>query len=361
MFNFNELNDIHLEISNNCQASCPMCNRNIRGGPDNPLLSTSDWTLEEFKQILNEEVLRQLRGFYFCGNFGDPMMNDDVLDMIDYSVNINNNLHIRFHTNGGARKIEWWQKLAKVLPKNHRVIFAIDGLEDTHNLYRIGTNYEIVLRNAKAFINAGGIAEWCFIRFKHNEHQLEEAQRRAKEFKFAQFTFKNSSRFLLEPKIQVLNKKGENIHIIEPASDTPIKFIDKKVIDNINDYMVNSTIDCQVLHTKEIYIDAYKTVMPCCWIAHIPYTYIENDAVASIRQTMVNQYYSMMDKLGGVKNMNAIHRSIKDILSSEKYHTIWDNYWNHDKFITCTRTCGRGKADEFSKSIDQQSAIVKLN
>ena len=360
MLKFEELKNIHLEISNNCQASCPMCNRSLKGGPDNPLLTLSDWSLADFKHILNEEVLNQVDGFYFCGNFGDPMMNNDVLDMIEYSVSVNPNLNIRFHTNGGARKTEWWIKLAKVMPKTHNVVFAIDGLEDTHHLYRIGTTYEAVVKNAKAFIDAGGHAEWCFIRFKHNEHQLEEAKRRAKELGFAQFTFKNSSRFLLEPKLQVVNRKGENIHIIEPATDTPIKFIDKKVIDNFKEYMNNSVIDCQALANKEIYIDANKTILPCCWVASVPYTYVDKDDVAPVRLEMQKQYHEMMEKLGGIEKMNGMNRSIKEILSSTEYHTIWDKYWTDDKLIVCTRSCGRGKADEFGKNRDQQGPVLKL-
>lgn len=360
MFKFDQLESIHLEISNNCQASCPMCNRNINGGPDNPLLSKSDWTLSEFKQIMNEEVLAQIKGFFFCGNFGDPMMNDDVLDMIEYSAKVNPNLNIRFHTNGGARKTDWWEQLARVMPKTHTVIFALDGLEDTHHLYRIGTNFTTILKNAKAFIDAGGRAEWCFIRFKHNEHQLLEAQQRAAELGFAQFTVKNSSRFLLEAKVQVINRKGEKLHIIEPASDTPIKFIDKKTIDSYKDYLANSVIDCQALKTKEIYIDSYRNMMPCCWLASVPYTYIESNHAANVRFEMLHQYNEMVSKLGGTEQINTMTRSIKDIINSDEYQNIWDDYWGENKLIVCARSCGRGKTDDFGKPRDQQSEVITL-
>jgi hypothetical protein len=56
MFNFNQLKQLHLEISNNCQASCPMCTRNIHGGIENPNLKLKDWSLEEYKTIISEEV-----------------------------------------------------------------------------------------------------------------------------------------------------------------------------------------------------------------------------------------------------------------------------------------------------------------
>jgi len=154
MFSFEDLEDIHLEVTNNCQASCPMCIRNYHGGIKNPLLKLTDWSVEDFKQILSVEVLKQVKGFYFCGNFGDPIINNDLIEMIDYAANINPNLNIRIHTNGSARTQSWWKKLAFALPKEHKVIFAIDGLADTHSLYRIGTSFEKIIENAKAFIKA---------------------------------------------------------------------------------------------------------------------------------------------------------------------------------------------------------------
>lgn len=360
MFKFSQLKDIHLEISNNCQASCPMCARNINGGVDNPLLQRSNWSLDEFKHIMSEEVLKQINGYYLCGNFGDPIMNNDVLDMIEYSVGVNPNLNIRFHTNGSARPTSWWERLAKVLPKHHNVVFALDGLEDTHHLYRIGTDYNTIIKNAKAFINAGGDAEWCFIRFKHNQHQLEEAQRLAKEYGFSQFTYKNSSRFLLEPKIQVVNRLGENIHIIEPATDTPLKFIDQNTINAYKDIVNASEIDCQAFNQKQIYIDAYRTVLPCCWLSSPPYTFIEENGAAHVKHEMLKEYHELIYSLGGIENLNAMNRSIKDIIDSTEYQTVWDDYWYDKKLIICARMCGKAPINNIGKSRDQQVDIIKL-
>ena len=49
MFSFDQLDTIQVEITNRCQASCPMCLRNIHGGIDNPSLSLADWDVERFK------------------------------------------------------------------------------------------------------------------------------------------------------------------------------------------------------------------------------------------------------------------------------------------------------------------------
>ena len=37
MFKFDQLEIVQVEITNRCQASCPMCPRNIHGGIENPL------------------------------------------------------------------------------------------------------------------------------------------------------------------------------------------------------------------------------------------------------------------------------------------------------------------------------------
>ena len=49
MFNFSDLKTIHIELTTNCQAKCPMCSRNIHSGIENPLLKIVGWTLEDFK------------------------------------------------------------------------------------------------------------------------------------------------------------------------------------------------------------------------------------------------------------------------------------------------------------------------
>jgi len=337
MFKFNELKQVHLEITNNCQASCPMCNRNISGGLDNPLIKIQNWTLSEFKLIMTPEVLKQIDGYYFCSNFGDPMMNSDLIEMCDWSNTTAPNVHITIHTNGGARTPKWWATLAQALPHEHKVVFALDGLADTHSLYRVDVDFNKVIENATAFIQAGGRAEWVFIKFKHNEHQVIEAQDMSVKLGFKSFVLKNSSRFILEPKVKVVNRQDVLTHYIEPATETPLKFIDKKVIQAYKEIVSNSKINCKVQRDKEVYIDAYKNLYPCCWIASVPYTYIDEDAALEVRTEMLRQHYKLMASLG---DTNTLNRSICEIINSKEYQSAWSDYWTTDKLITCARTCG---------------------
>jgi MoaA/NifB/PqqE/SkfB family radical SAM enzyme len=300
---------------------------------------------------MTPEVLNQLDSYYFCGNFGDPMLNNDLIEMCQYSTEVAPETPIAIHTNGGARSKEWWEQLARALPNNHRVVFALDGLEDTHHLYRVGTQFDKVIDNAYAFIQAGGIAEWVFIKFKHNEHQVEEARRTAKEVGFQHFTLKNSSRFILEPQVKVVDRKGDTTHFIEPATDVPMKFVDKKIIQAYKNIVANSKIECKSKHEKEIYIDAFGEVLPCCWLAIVPYSYINPDEALEVKTEMLRQHKELVNNLGEI---NAFDKPVKDIIESNKYQTAWDDYWTTNKLITCARTCGVNT--DFAKPRDQ---IVK--
>jgi MoaA/NifB/PqqE/SkfB family radical SAM enzyme len=355
MFLFTDLKQIHLEITNNCQASCPMCSRNHHGGLENPLLKIQDWSLDDFKHIINQEVLDQIENLYFCGNFGDPLLNNDLIDMCQYVAN-NSNVSIRIHTNGSLRSVEWWQRLAESLPNNHLVIFGIDGLSDTHSRYRIGTHYDKIIKNAQAFIDAGGHAEWAYIVFEHNQHQVGTAKQIAAELGFEKFTTKNSSRFVGDTDFEVYDKAGNTVDILRPPTNTVIKFLDKKIIENYKEIVKNTEIDCYVLKTKEVYIDAFRNLMPCCFLASAPYNYSTVDSLAyNIRHHALQQYNELLGDLG---TTNTLEKSVKDIIDSQEYQSVWDEYWTSKKLITCVRTCGN---NQLSKPVDQFIERESLN
>jgi MoaA/NifB/PqqE/SkfB family radical SAM enzyme len=355
VFNFNQLKSIHLEITNNCQASCPMCSRNHHGGLENPLIKIEEWSLEDFKSIITQEVLDQIESIYFCGNFGDPLLNNDLIDMCEY-IRDHSEVFVRIHTNGSLRASDWWQRLATSLPNNHLVIFGIDGLDDTHSRYRIGTDYNKIIKNAQAFIGAGGQAEWAYIVFEHNQHQVNIAKQTAAELGFKRFTTKNSSRFVGDTNFEVYDKDGNITDILRPPTDTVIKFLDKKVIENYKEIVKNTEIDCYVLKTKEVYIDAFKNLMPCCFLAATPYNYSTVDSVAyGVRQHALEQYNDLVSNLGII---NTLKRSVKNIIDSYEYQTVWNEYWTTKKLITCARTCG---INDLSKPVDQFIERESLN
>lgn len=347
MFSFNELYQIQIEITNRCQASCPMCLRNIHGGIENPLLQFNDWTIEQFKNVFNNEVLTKVKKVNFCGDFGDPIINNDLVEMCRH-LKYNSSASVYIHTNGSARNIEWWKELATALPKDHKVEFALDGLSDTHSLYRIGTNYDTIIRNATAFIQAGGNAHWMFIKFKHNEHQLDDAMKLANELGFKRFNFKSSKRF--GKKFPVLNNKAEVTHYLEQHTASDIKSVEFIDLKDYKSWKVD--VDCFTLKDKELYIDAHGHAMPCCLIAsflyanydvelHNKYNLIDSTSIVGIAKEVQNEVYELINEFGGLGSLSVHNHGIKHIMSQPVWQTLIHKKWSEYSSSPCSILCGK--------------------
>lgn len=347
MFSFEQLHSIQLEITNRCQASCPMCLRNIHGGIENPSLVLSDWTLERYKNTINSEVLKQAQCINFCGDFGDPIINKDLIDMCDYTTKSNPDILIIISTNGSAHNQQWWINLAHALPKNHEVIFALDGLESTHSIYRIGTSYDQIIKNAKAFIDAGGNAHWMFIKFKHNENEVETARNISRQLGFKNFSTKDSKRF--GKKYPVLNKKGDIDYYLEPPSSSNIKPVEFK---DLKDYKKwQNDVSCFSFDSKELYIDANGYLMPCCLIGsflyanydtelYSKYGLIDETSITSIAKEVQLEIFSIIKELGGLENLDSKSHSIKEIMDNEIWQSLMHIKWNQKSSSACKILCG---------------------
>ena len=68
MYKYENIKTIHLENTQNCQASCPMCDRNMNGEGINPHIDLSELTLEDAKRIFETTFIAQLETMYMFGN-----------------------------------------------------------------------------------------------------------------------------------------------------------------------------------------------------------------------------------------------------------------------------------------------------
>ena len=127
-----------------------------------------------------------------CGNSGDPIVAKDILEIFRYHEKLIQGMTLQMHTNGSGRNKNWWKELASL---NVKVIFGIDGLEDTHKLYRINTHWDRIIDNATHFIHNGGDARWDMLVFKHNEHPVDTCEQMSKELGFKGFSIKHTTRF----------------------------------------------------------------------------------------------------------------------------------------------------------------------
>jgi sulfatase maturation enzyme AslB (radical SAM superfamily) len=240
---------LHLEVTTHCNAKCPQCERNINGGMINPAVKVQHMDFKEFQGILGEHRT-YLEKVLFCGNAGDPMMHPDIVRMLDYARSVcEKSITLGMNTNGSIGNVEQWQDIASVMRDvKDYVVFSIDGLEDTNHLYRKGTNWRTVMRNAEAFIAAGGRAHWDFLVFDHNQHQVNQAEQLAQDMGFRWFRVKETKRF----------KQPE----IRTAFNTVLKPVEFRP--RSTEYQ---SIHCMALEESSTYYDVQGNHYACCWVA----------------------------------------------------------------------------------------------
>lgn len=328
MFNYTDIKDIHLELTSKCQVKCPMCPRRINSGIENPLISITEIDLPIFKKWFSVDFLRQLNSLFMCGNLGDPIVAQDCLEIFQYIRECNPHISLSMHTNGSARSKHWWKELSKT---NVRVVFGIDGLADTHSLYRVGADWNKIIENAASFINEGGIAEWHMLVFRHNEHQVDACRNMSKELGFVDFKEKHTSRFM-ENKWHVLDDAGRTIHILYPTDKSTT------MIPKVQDAKsgVCTGIKCKAQTMKQIYVSADGTVSPCCWL--------DFSWILPKQDTRIDY----MDRIGEFPNLQDL--SLEDIFKSGYFEKIADT-WKVDPLKECAKQCGN-----FDKLMEQFNA-----
>lgn len=335
MYTYKDITELHIELSSRCQASCPQCIRNIDGGITNPLITETDIDLQSYIKIVGP-ILPQLKHIIYCGNVGDPLMNKDFHKIVEYTRDTNPDIYVDIHTNGSLRNTEYWSNLAIVLPVNHTVYWGIDGLEDTHNLYRIGTDYHKILNNATAFNNNGGNSVWTFITFKHNEHQLESCRELSKHLGFKSFSEKQSSRFIDNQVLTVRDKNSYTTHTIEPSSNAKLVYIKRSDFNNYKTLFKDVKISCKANIDNSIYIDSQGVLYPCCYLANIPISIMSN-----------NYHIDNNRLLREISLYNLNDTTIEYVTNSSEWQ-LWDKHIT--TLPVCARTCGN---IDYSKPIDQ--------
>lgn len=359
-FDFKNIEGLHLELTTKCNANCPMCSRNYKG-KTHKNLKLVELSLKDCKTILPVSFIKQLKLISLCGVYGDPICCNDIKGIVKYLYSCNPKLHIDLYTNGSMFNVEWWTDYAKILKKyNGSVIFGIDGIGAISQLHRCNTDYNKVIENAKAFISAGGNAQWDYIVFKHNEHQVDDARCLSKQLGFKTFQIKKTSRFFKnlyesDPKLDstisnygkhpVFNSEGIITHYLELPeqliyrNSTENQFFDRiKKYGSINKYLDIVKIDCQALKTKGIFISAFGEVFPCCTVYQQVCYPIINEVVD---KEELNEYAIYKNS-----NLSAFYCSIKEIVESDFFTNLSES-WKikglcNGKPKSCSRACGIG-------------------
>ena len=358
MYSYEEIRTVHLEITQRCQAACPMCDRNENGGPINKhIIPLSELSLEDCKAIFQPDFIQQLNTMYMCGNLGDPMVAHDTLPVFQYFREHNPTMWLSMNTNGGAKSSTWWKDIASTYGRMGAVIFSVDGLKDTNHIYRQNVIWERVEANMRTFIEAGGRARWDFIVFQHNEHQIDEAKALATQWGVERFQVKKSGRFITQkskPKEQhqAQNRKGEKTSLIEKPTKTEnqnLALLKQKSIEkqfgSMQEYYDTCQIACKVVPDKNIFITAEGILMPCCWTAGRMYKWWNDNY-------RVEQIWDFIDDAGGKDALNTIKYGLKTTMERSLLNSIeqsWSiNGIKNGRLGVCAMKCGT-KFDPFKE------------
>lgn len=370
MFHFNSIYEYQLEITTYCNAACPQCPRNIQGSGVNPYLPLVHLDRRVVDSTFSIDHCKNLRQIFFCGSYGDPIMHPDFLNILQDFRNKNPTLWLYIHTNGGVHDENYWCEIANIMAGYGQIDFGFDGLEDTLPLYRRNVKYEIAMRNARAFINAGGRAQWNFIVYKHNEHQVEEAKTLSQKYKFYNFLPRKTGRFYDHknetsyPNWPVLNKNRETEYVLESPigqewqnpSVQKIQIL-KKMHGSFQNYLKQTTIKCDALLGNKVVITAEGLVLPCNFFEHNLYDarfhsddYMPGASAASF----INGKNQVTEFINHYKNeIDIKQQNLSDIFKSQFWTELVNRWSGPDKIMECAMTCG----EKFTKVWDQGGSI----
>jgi len=348
MYRYENIKTIHLEVTQNCQASCPMCDRNQNGGALNPHIDLSEITLDDAKRIFEPEFIKQLKTMYMCGNLGDPIIARDTLEIFKYFRGHNPNMWLSMNTNGGARDEAWWRELARTFGNLGSVIFSVDGLSDTNHLYRQGVVWDNVKRSMKAFIAAGGRARWDFLIFEHNQHQVDEAEELSQTMGFEKFVAKKTGRFVTattdKKEIhQAVDRKGNKTTELKKPDEKYQNLALKKQdallekYGSMDAYYDVVPIRCKVKDEGSLFITAEGLSLPCCWTAGRMSKWWHKDP-------KVEQIWEFIDAAGGKDAISAKKHGLYVVFETGIFDRIEESWQKESiaegKLKVCAMKCG---------------------
>lgn len=291
MLQAKDIEFIEFNVTSLCNSKCPMCLRTLALYPPEDLKEhithrfvPSSMTPELFQTIAEGlgEHAKSINAS-FCGTTGDAPNHPRIDEILNIAVKMYKN--VTMETNGSVRNTDWWRKIGTKFNSktghDFKVQFAIDGLADTNPLYRINTNFDKIIENAQAFIDAGGYAKWKFLIFDHNKHQVDQARELSKSMGFKQFITTTGKRFTnsqqnVENKLYknkaslVKDTVKENGFSLAPAIEVDEKLqriieYRTKIFKDPNSISDDVEINCRTKDEKYLFVDQFGKLWPCCF------------------------------------------------------------------------------------------------
>jgi MoaA/NifB/PqqE/SkfB family radical SAM enzyme len=259
---------VFMDVSTYCNAGCPQCHRtNPNGLQKADWLPLIQWSEEQFKKAFPVEELLNVKLFHFCGTWGDPMMNKDILKIFTYISENSPRTSVSVDTNGSIRSEDFWWNLGVLLKEKLTVCFDVDGIDQKmHEKYRRFTSLSTVLNNMNILSQTNAIVTSQTVLFKHNQDYKAQIKELVKKHGSTLHSFVTSDRFLKDNKSVHTDKDGEEF-ILERADQNSVP--KGKVPGTENRSLSSVCIVCRwALPRNEIVINPDGQVLPCCYHAN---------------------------------------------------------------------------------------------
>jgi sulfatase maturation enzyme AslB (radical SAM superfamily) len=298
----------------------------------------------DFNRILPNipvEFWQGLERINFNGTSGDNIAHKDIRDIVVQVRALAPQALIRVCTNGSLRTTAWWAEFGSMIKDTDvEVIFGIDGLADTHALYRVGTDFNKIIANAQAFIDAGGRAVWQMILFDHNLHQVDECKDLAKQLNFYDFYLRSENRFPNGQQEQTVFWKGKPTHSIRYPDKSKLEQVLKED-DVVNEWSQSLTaldgkkkVQCHSVETKWMAFYPDGTVWPCCWL------------MGWHKATHLEQYnltnYHFKKVLGlDFNQINLYTNKLEDIVNSDLWQKKYPTSFEKAPNPVCIQQCSK--------------------
>ena len=181
---------INIDISNRCPLECMRCQRQTNFTLEGRKVYGRDATMDEIRKLSD-----YFSSFNFCGQLSDPVHHPKFIEILDYLYK--KDIQVTVHNASSQKPMKWYIKAFQAHPRA-KWIFAIDGLPEESNMYRINQDgeklYKVMLEAKKHLQQT---PSWQFIVFSYNEHNLEKAKQMAID-KGLMFIVLHSSRWMGE-------------------------------------------------------------------------------------------------------------------------------------------------------------------
>jgi radical SAM protein with 4Fe4S-binding SPASM domain len=237
-----------IEPTNKCNLNCLEC----------PSGNNSSTRPKGFIDInLYQKIIDEVKGFVFYHMIylqGEPLLHPNLFEFIRYADQ--NKIYTCTSTNGHFLTEENCEKIIESGLK--KLIISVDGVtQESYSKYRVGGDLEKVKQGIQTlaelkqkFSSRYPIISLQFLVFRHNEHEIDEFKKLAKQLGADQFSIKSAQ----------IDSPEQNLYLI-PSIDKYSRYSLRNNSLKIKNKLKNKCL--RIWNTLVITWDGY--VIPCCF------------------------------------------------------------------------------------------------